>query len=113
MRVPESVYEFWGFLEKYTGKSKVENQKELCDVLMQLCARHDTNKFNLVFELQEFPTPQLLIKTEGISTFTIGKFDPEEEKEKEQERKQRFSEVALSIAEYNGKSIRTTEVKKP
>ncbi|MGD0644102.1 MAG: hypothetical protein ABSA75_04285 [Candidatus Bathyarchaeia archaeon] len=106
MRVPESVYEFWDFLEKYTGKSKVENQKELCGVLTQLCARHDTNKFNLVFEYSLFPEACVKITTEGLSSFVIGQVP-----ESEMERKERFQDVALSIAEVNGKSVKVTENK--
>jgi hypothetical protein len=108
MRVPESVYEFWDFLEKYTGKSKVENQKELCNVLMQLCARHDTNKFNLVFEYSLFPEACVKISTQGKTSFIFGQFD---EKTLEAERKARFQDVALSIAEVNGKTVKVTETK--
>jgi len=49
MRVPESVYEFWDFLEKYTGKSKVENQKELCNRFNALCGQTRPNKFQFSF----------------------------------------------------------------
>lgn len=108
IRVPESVYETYDFLSRFTGKTFVETQKELCNVLMQLCARHDTNKFNLVFEYSLFPEACVKISTQGKTSFVFGS---ETEAELEAERKARFQDVALSIAEVNGKAVKVTENK--
>ena len=72
--------------------------------LMQLCARFDTNPFTLSYEFTLFPKPQLVIKATGKSTFQIGEIP--KEAELEAERKARFQEVALSIAEHRGKDVR-------
>lgn len=108
IRVPESVYETYDYISRFTGKSIVEIQKELGGVLMQLTARHDTNKFNLVFEYGLFPEACVKISTEGATSFVIGS---ETEAELEAERKARFQEVALDIAAINGKSVKVTETK--
>jgi hypothetical protein len=109
-RTSAMAYQAREFIQRGTGKPMTATEDELYSVLMQLCSRYNTNPFTLKFEYSLFPEPCIKITTEGTSSFIIGEFS---EAELEAERKRRFNEVALSIAEHNGKSIRTTEAKKP
>jgi hypothetical protein len=60
-------------------------------------------KFALTFEYSLFPEPMIIIKAEGQSTFRIEQV-PEEVLEKE--RKARFDELKLDIAEARKKTVR-------
>ena len=95
------------FREK-TGLSEAEILKKITDHLIQLASRHNTAKFNLIFEYSTFPEPQIVIKTQGETSFLVGQLS---EKELGQLTKKSFQEVRLDIAEINEKDIRTTENK--
>jgi hypothetical protein len=102
------AYQALDFLSRGTGKSRIEIEKELYGVLMQLVSRYDTNPFTLKFEYSLFPEPCIKITSEGTSSFVIGEFT---EAQLEQMRKERFQKVALTISEINGKSVKVTETK--
>jgi len=78
-------------------------EKELYGTLMQLCSRYNTNPFTLKFEYSLFPEPCIKITSEGTSSVVIGEFT---EAELESERKRRFQELKLDIAEIRGKTIK-------
>lgn len=103
IQLDPETYEIIRFLSKGEGKPSTEFMREHFKQLMQLCARFDTNPFTLTYEFTLFPEPKLIIKAEGKSAFVIGQVD---EKELEAERKLRFDEVKLSIAEINNKTVK-------
>lgn len=98
------------FMAKGQGLTPNAFLLKLIDNVFQLAITHDVNPFNLTYEFSLFPTPQLQIRSEGASSFRIGQVD---EKELEAERKQRFDEVKLDIAEAREKQIKMTENKNP
>jgi len=101
IRIDKSTYEKYRFVAKQSDMTISGLLREMADTLIQLCSRHDVNKFNLSFEYTVFPEPMIVIKTKGKSAFVIGQVT-----ESEMERKERFDEVALDIAEARGKQIR-------
>jgi len=100
------TYQIIKFLAKAQGMNMTEFLEKHFKPLMQIGSTFNTNPFHLTYEFSLFPEPQLVIKAEGQSTFTIGQVD---EKELEQERKAHFEEVKLSIAEINGKAVKIKE----
>jgi len=101
IRIDKSTHEKYRFVAEHSDMTISGLLREMADMLIQLCSSHDVNKFNLSFEYTVSPEPMIVIKTEGKSTFVIG-----EVTESEMERKERFNEVALDIAEARGKQIR-------
>lgn len=108
IQLSPSTYEKFRFLSKGQGMATTDFMAKLADQLMQLCVCHDTNAFHIVYQFEVFPEKKLTISTEGASSFVIGQVS---EAELEAERKSRFDEVKLSIAELNSKNVRVKEVK--
>jgi len=77
--------------------------------LTQVMATADTNDVNLEYEISMFPERTLTIKVLGQSSFVIGQFS---EADLEAERKERFDEVKLAIAEHNQKNVVNKEKSK-
>lgn len=95
----KATYQAKKFIAKSQGMSISKSERKLTEALLQLCSTFDTNPFNLEYELSLFPEPKLTIYAKGQSSFVIGQ-------ESEAERKERFDEVKLSIAEINNKTVK-------
>jgi len=109
IKLDVATYQKIRYISKGQGKYSTDFMAELFNNLIQLCSTFNTSKFNLEYAIELFPEPKLTIYAKGQCSLIIGEVPSEEELEKL--RKQRFDEVALSIAEINGKNIREKEVK--
>jgi hypothetical protein len=94
------------YVKQRTGKPIRATIAEFYKNLTQIMATFNVNDVNLEYQISAFPERTLTVKLLGQSSFQIGQVP-----ESELERKERYAEIALSIAEHNGKSIRTTEGK--
>jgi len=102
----KKTYQAKKFIAKGQGMPISKSERKLTEALLQLVAMFDTHPFVLTYEFTLFPEKQLIIKAEGTSSFRIGQVS---EAELEKERKERFDEVKLDIAEINGKNIKVKE----
>ena len=105
----KATYQAKKFIAKGQGMPISKSERKLTEALLQLVATFDTNPFVLTYEFTLFPEKQLVIKAQGTSSFRIGQVS---EAELEKERKERFDEVKLAIAEHNQKNVVNKEKSK-